>query len=356
MRAWSKPNRFTYTPLTNVLDLVNSRCCAHNQGMLSVVDPQPHDRASAADPSSRAAALPVAIKAALEQALDRALPITGPDHGPTRLLEAMRFSLLAPAKRVRGILSCLAAQQFGGAQDAAHGIAVAIEMVHAASLILDDLPCMDNAAMRRGRPACHKMYGEDTASLAAVGLMSQATLHLARDANIAPALRVRLIADLAHAIGNDGLIGGQEQDLHEARLGGTGVSVVHVEAMHRRKTGVLFSLAAEAGALVVGANEGASRHMHGFGAALGLAFQTYDDLLDVHATMEAAGKDVGQDASKVTVVTLLGVQRARARANAHVTEALAHLQAAGGDGGPTISFVKGLIDQLAARAPKISGG
>ena len=126
--------------------------------------------------------------------------------------------------------------------------------------------------------------------------------------------------------------------------------------MHARKTGVLFALAADGGARIGHAGEFAARNMRAFGANLGLAFQTYDDVLDAHSTIELAGKDVGQDGKKVTVVTLLGVGRAKAHADQRVAEALAQLEAAGGDIAPIMLFVRGLIEQLAARAPRISGG
>ncbi len=297
------------------------------------------------------ASLPVLIKAAVEHKLEDALPASTP--GPARLVEAMRYGLLAPAKRVRGILTCLVARQFGIDPKLAETMAASIEMVHAASLILDDLPCMDDAAIRRGRPAAHKIYGEDTAVLAAVGLMNHAFLCVARDVVLADRLRGQLASALAEAIGPNGLVGGQEQDLREA---GRIDTVSDVEVMHARKTGILFTLAAEAGARIADATETQVLHMRDFGAKLGLAFQTYDDVLDAYATIEIAGKDVGQDTSKVTVVTLLGVGRAKAHADAHVAVALAHLEAAGGDVGPTAGFVRHLIDQLVARAPRISGG
>lgn len=301
--------------------------------------------------ASRSASLPVLLKADVERTLDEALPVSQP--GPARLVEAMRYGLLAPAKRVRGVLACLAARQFGVEPRAALSIAAAIEMVHAASLVLDDLPCMDDAAVRRGRPACHKVYGEDTASLAAIGLMNQAFHVVVRDMALTDVQRTRLAISLAAAIGPDGLVGGQEQDLREAARLHT---IADVELMHARKTGILFALAAEGGALVGGATDQGVDHMRAFGAKLGLAFQTYDDVLDAVATIEDAGKDVGQDGAKVTVVSLLGVNRAKAHADARVTEALAHLTSAGGDMAPTATFVTSLIDQLVARAPRISGG
>jgi geranylgeranyl diphosphate synthase type II len=300
---------------------------------------------------SRSASLAVLLKADVERALDENLPVSQP--GPERLVEAMRYGLLAPAKRVRGVLACLAARQFGVEPRGALCIASAIEMVHAASLVLDDLPCMDDAALRRGRPACHKVYGEDTASLAAIGLMNQAFHVLVRDPALADPVRTQLAAALADAIGPNGLVGGQEQDLREASRIQT---VADVEVMHARKTGILFALAAEGGAIIGGAAPTTVADMRAFGAKLGLAFQTYDDVLDAVATIEDAGKDVGQDTAKVTVVSLLGINRAKAHADTRVDEALAHLTVAGGDVAPTAAFVTGLIDQLTARAPRISGG
>jgi geranylgeranyl diphosphate synthase type II len=293
----------------------------------------------------------VLIKADLERALDTLLPAS--TRGPQRLVEAMRYALLAPAKRVRGVLACLAAHQFGMEPQRAHAVAAAIEMVHAASLVLDDLPCMDDAALRRGRPACHRIYGEDTASLAAIGLMNQAFVVISGDPSLSERAKAALVAKLGAAIGPDGLVGGQEQDLREM---GHIQSVADVEVMHGRKTGVLFALASEAGALVGGARDAQIEAMRQFGAKIGLAFQTYDDVLDAHATIESAGKDVGQDDSKVTVVSLLGTLRAKAHADTRIKEALDHLTAAGGDIGPTATFVHGLVEHLTARAPRISGG
>ncbi len=265
----------------------------------------------------------------------------------------MRYSLLSPAKRARGVLTCLTARQFGADPVQAETFAGAIEMVHAASLILDDLPCMDDAEIRRGRPACHRIYGEDTATLAAVALMNHAFQCVVSDTGCAPSVRVDLAARLAVAIGPDGLTGGQEQDLRDVADMQT---VADVETMHLRKTGVLFGLAAEGGARIAGMNEDIAQHMRTFGDKLGLAFQTYDDVLDAHSTIEIAGKDVGKDTSKITVVTLLGVGRAKAHADTRIAEALSHLDAAGGDVTPTAGFVHGLIDHLTARAPRISGG
>lgn len=293
----------------------------------------------------------VLFKAAVDHRVDALLPASS--KGPSRLIEAMRYSLLSPAKRARGVLACLTARQFGCDPAMAETFAGAIEMVHAASLILDDLPCMDDAELRRGRPACHRIYGEDTATLAAIALMNQAYYCVASDGGCPASLRVDLACRLASAIGTDGLTGGQEQDLREAADIQT---VADVELMHLRKTGVLFGLAAEGGARIASVADETARHMRAFGDKLGIAFQTYDDVLDAHSTIEIAGKDIGQDASKVTVVTLLGVGRAKAHADLRVSEALAHLNAAGGDIGPTTAFVHGLIDQLAARAPRISGG
>lgn len=299
----------------------------------------------------RAQSQAVFLKAAVDRRLDALLPAT--TAGPVRLIEAMRYSLLSPAKRARGVLTCLAARQFGCDPARAETFAAAIEMVHAASLILDDLPCMDDAELRRGRPACHRVYGEDTSTLAAIALMSRAFECVSADDGCPRDVRAGLAARLATAIGPLGLTGGQEQDLREASEVQT---LADVERIHLRKTGVLFGLAAEGGATIAGAAEPTVVHMRAFGDILGTAFQTYDDVLDGHSTIEIAGKDVSQDGSKVTIVGLLGVARARTHADARIAEALGHLEAAGGDIAPTVTFVRGLIAHLAARVPRISGG
>jgi geranylgeranyl diphosphate synthase type II len=286
------------------------------------------------------------LKGRIDQRMAALLPETTP--GPPRLVAAMRYSLLAPGKRSRGIVACLAAAQVGGTTAPAESIGAAIEMVHAASLVLDDLPSMDDADLRRGRATCHKVFGEDTATLAAVGLMNHAFRVVSTAAELDEPRRVTVAGLFAAAIGPDGLVGGQEQDLREAsRLD----SVEAIETMHRRKTGVLFGLAAEAGALSAGASGAQAAVMRRGGLELGLAFQTYDDLLDRDATADIAGKDVGQDETKSTLVTLLGRDRALAHAADRIAAARRAIEAAGGEPRALVAYVNSLVDVLIARLP-----
>lgn len=238
---------------------------------------------------------------------------------PARLGDAMRYSLLAPAKRARAVLAQLTALHWGADANRALSGAVALEMVHASSLILDDLPSMDDATLRRGRPTCHRIYGEDTSILAAIALMNRAFEVVATDDTLSAATRVRIVAILARSIGPDGLSGGQEGDLH---TDATGATVATVEWIHARKTGALFAAAAAIGSLVAGADDEKVARMDEFGMRLGLSFQAYDDLLDVSAAADTVGKDVARDGDKATLVRLLGLEGARANADAQMQAAL----------------------------------
>jgi geranylgeranyl diphosphate synthase, type II len=250
----------------------------------------------------------------------RLADLTPGGPAPARLGDAMRYSLLAPAKRARSVLTQLTAMHWGSAPERALSGAVALEMVHASSLILDDLPSMDDATLRRGRATCHRVYGEDTSILAAIALMNRAFEVVATDATLEPAVRVRIVAILARAIGPDGLSGGQEGDLHTDTGSAT---VATVEWIHARKTGALFAAATAIGSLVAGVDEANVARMEEFGMRLGLAFQAYDDLLDASAVADAVGKDVARDGDKATLVRLLGLDGARANADAQMQAALA---------------------------------
>ena len=255
-----------------------------------------------------------------QQTEQRLAELTPGGPAPARLGDAMRYSLLAPAKRARAVLTQLTAMHWGAPPARALSGAVALEMVHASSLILDDLPSMDDATLRRGRATCHRVYGEDTSILAAIALMNRAFEVVATDHALDPAIRVRIVAILARSIGPDGLSGGQEGDLH---TDATGATVATVEWIHARKTGALFAAATAIGSLVGGADDASVARMEEFGMRLGLAFQAYDDLLDVSAASEAVGKDVARDGDKATLVRLLGLDGARANADAQMRAALA---------------------------------
>lgn len=248
-----------------------------------------------------------AIGRALEQLLNESSTAAGPTADP--VLDAMRYTLLAPSKRVRAVLVHLAADVCGDGSRVLPA-ASAVECIHAASLILDDLPSMDNAPLRRGRPSAHIAHGEAVAILAAFGLLNLAYGHLARA--YPPPLAARITALYSDAVGLDGLIAGQAEDVLATDAV---IDFNTLERIHRRKTGVLFSAAAQAGALSAGASENAIASLTSYAKNLGLAFQIVDDLLDVVGTEAETGKTVRADARKTTFVSFSGVDGARELAN-----------------------------------------
>jgi geranylgeranyl diphosphate synthase type II len=233
-----------------------------------------------------------------------------------RLSEAMRYSLEAGGKRVRPMLCLLASESVGGTAQAALGGALALEYVHTYSLIHDDLPAMDDDDLRRGKPTCHKVYGEAHAILAGDGLLTEAFRLLARDERTSPALRLEAIALLAEAAGWRGMVGGQALDLEgegRPRAGEEG-DLRHIQTIHRLKTGALLRASLEMGAVLGGADAGHRAALREAGALLGLAFQIQDDILDATATEADLGKRVGKDQGrgKITYPALLGLDQARA--------------------------------------------
>jgi geranylgeranyl pyrophosphate synthase len=236
-------------------------------------------------------------------ALERIVPR---GHGAAdRVTASMRYTLLAPSKRVRAVLALLSAELFGDAMRALPA-AAAVELVHAASLILDDLPCMDDAPLRRGRPTNHVEFGEATAILAAFGLLNLAYGEIA--GAYEPALARMLSALLAESVGTSGLIGGQAEDLESAERT---IGFETLERIHRRKTGALFTAAATAGAITSEANRDQVAALTAYAKNLGLAFQIIDDLLDVEGDPAETGKAVLSDARKTTFVYFSGVDGAR---------------------------------------------
>jgi geranylgeranyl diphosphate synthase type II len=223
---------------------------------------------------------------------------------------AAAYSLSAPGKRLRPVLSLLVAEMLRGEPDSVLPAACAIELVHTASLILDDLPSMDDARLRRGRPACHIAHGEATAILAAFALLNRGFEILSAGWPGAPAaaLRQAIAVDLAAAVGLDGMIAGQAADLE---MTGRPLDFSTLEFIHSRKTGALFIAAAALGAVAANADAAARQAVCAYAKNLGLAFQIVDDLLDVESNPEAAGKDVGQDLKKTTFVSFAGTQGAR---------------------------------------------
>lgn len=235
----------------------------------------------------------------------RALDAFVPARPDMPVVEAMRYTLLAPSKRVRAVLVLLSAELCGSSARAMPA-ACAVEAIHASSLILDDLPSMDDAPLRRGRPSAHVQFGEAVAILAAFGLLNDAYGHLA--ASYDPALAARITALYADAVGLDGLVAGQAEDVLATD---TTLTFDTLERIHRRKTGVLFSAAATAGALSAGASAEDITALTAYAKNLGLAFQIVDDLLDVTGTPEETGKAARSDARKTTFVSFSGVDGAR---------------------------------------------
>jgi geranylgeranyl diphosphate synthase type II len=240
------------------------------------------------------------------------LPEAGERPGPVH--EAMHYALTSAGKRVRPVLTLAVAELFGERGAAALDLACAVEMVHACSLVLDDLPSMDDAALRRGRPTVHRVYGEAVALLAALGLLNRAYALVAESAHRLSPRRYTsedMVHHLAAAIGSGGLIGGQALDLLSKP---EDADLDLLEYIHSHKTGALFMAAGELGAMAANARRRELEVVARFAKNLGLAFQISDDLLDVLATPEQTGKDAGQDADKATFVKLLGVAGAQALA------------------------------------------
>ncbi len=242
-----------------------------------------------------------------------------------RVHQAMRYAALSPGKRLRPFLVLAGARLFGVARHCALQAAAAVEMVHAYSLVHDDLPAMDDSDLRRGRPTCHKMFDEATAVLAGDGLLTAAFGILADpDTHFDPSVRCDLVAALAAAAGAEGMVGGQMIDLLGEKQA---LDIGAITRLQRMKTGALIAFSCEAGALLAKAPSGARLALRGYAHDLGLAFQIADDLLDVEGSAMETGKPVGADAAagKATFVSILGVERARAQAALLVRQAVAHL-------------------------------
>ncbi len=283
-----------------------------------------------------------ARKALVDERLERLVPPAHPDV----LFEAMRYSLLAGGKRLRPILCLAACELVGSRVEAALDAACAIEMVHTMSLIHDDLPAMDDDDLRRGRPTCHRRFGEDIAILAGDGLLVLAFETLARPGPGVEAARVlRAVAELARAAGPAGMVAGQVVDLRSA--GRDDVPVQVLDWIHRNKTARLMEASVVIGSILGGADEPSVASLRIYGAETGLAFQIADDILDVTSTLEALGKRPGRDdrARKVTYPRLLGLEESIQAAHAHVAQAIAALRPFG----PAADSLRALAEFAIAR-------
>lgn len=257
---------------------------------------------------------------------------------------AVEDALFAPAKRLRPILALMVADVLKGDALSVLPAACTVELVHTASLILDDLPSMDDAATRRGRPACHVAHGEATALLAAFALLNRAFEVLAEGWPGAPdtATRLAITGELARAVGTEGLIAGQAADV---ALTERAFDFATLEFIHSRKTGALFMVAASIGATTARASAGEQRAIRAYAKNVGLAFQVVDDLLDVEGQPGEAGKDVGKDARKTTFVSFSGVPGAHQLAQ----ELIAFSQEALSGFGPRAAPLRDLARYVVAR-------
>ncbi len=252
----------------------------------------------------------------VDRALDEILPPV--DQAPALIHEAMRYTIFAGGKRLRPILCLLSAKAAGGVEEEAMPAACAVEMVHAFSLIHDDLPAMDDDDLRRGKPTNHKVFGEGMAVLAGDGLLDHAfaaVASIAREDRIPEAVRV-----LAQAVGTSGLVGGQVEDLLGEELEPTAASV---ERIHRMKTGALFAGCCRLGVLAAGGSREVFDRLTRYAELLGLAFQIVDDVLDETGSDEKLGKTAGKDQleGKMTWPAVVGLPASIAKARELAGEA-----------------------------------
>jgi farnesyl diphosphate synthase len=279
-------------------------------------------------------------------AVESALDCWVDASAPARLGEAMRYGVLDGGKRLRALLVMAAAQAVGGHPQAALRAACAVELIHAYSLIHDDMPCMDNDVLRRGKPTVHVQFGEAEAMLAGDAMQALAFEVLTPgDDSLPPALQALLCRLLAQASGVNGMAGGQAIDLASV---GMALDEAQLQDMHRRKTGALLEASVLMGAACGRASAGVTEAMRDYGAAIGLAFQVVDDILDVTQASDVLGKTAGKDAdaNKPTYVSLLGLEGARARARALHAQAIAALARSGL---PEVQALARLADRMVER-------
>ena len=263
------------------------------------------------------------VQARTEHALGRFLPAA--NQPPARLHDAMRYSALGGGKRVRPLLAFAAGEISGAPVEALEVAACAVELIHAYSLVHDDLPCMDNDVLRRGRPTCHVEYDEPTGLLVGDALQTLAFELLAREPIATPAVQLEMVTLLAHASGSQGMAGGQAIDLESV---GKPLTQPELELMHVLKTGALIRAAVLLGALAGKPLAAAEREgLDHFAKRAGLLFQVVDDILDCTASTATLGKTAGKDAAaeKPTYVSLLGLSGAQEMAESLQSEALTAL-------------------------------
>lgn len=271
------------------------------------------------------------LKTAIDQRLHH---LAGASAMPAPLRAPVLAALRSSGKRIRGILAIAAGESCGASAEKLLDAAAAFEMIHTSSLILDDLPAMDDAELRRGEPALHRAFGEDLAILTAVALLNHGYgLIAANHRALAPRRWPLhdLLTRVVNAVGWDGSVGGEAVDLHSESAS---LDFPTLEYIHSRKTGTLFVASAASGAILANAPEQTVRAVEAYAKNLGLAFQITDDILDVTSTREELGKDVGKDAARLTFVKLAGLEGARQLNGELIETSLASIAPLGPAGRP----------------------
>ncbi len=263
----------------------------------------------------------------IEEALDRFFP--RPEGPASEVIKAMRYSLFAGGKRLRPILCMSGASAVGGDERDVLPVACALELIHTYSLIHDDLPAMDDDDMRRGKPTCHKVFGEAVAVLAGDGLLTEAFYLMSRkdlSGHMSPHALLPVIPMIASASGYQGMVGGQVVDIQSE---GKGVEASLVEFIHTHKTGALITASVVSGALMGGGTQEQVAAIRTYGQKIGLAFQIADDILDIEGDTRTLGKGVGNDArkGKITYPSVLGLDKSKKIQRLMIKEAFKSLEA-----------------------------
>jgi geranylgeranyl diphosphate synthase type II len=260
----------------------------------------------------------------VEEALEHYLP--GEDNIPADIYKAVRYSVFNGGKRIRPILCLAAAEAIGGDLGPAIPVACALELIHSYSLIHDDLPAMDNDDFRRGKPTCHKVFGENIAILAGDALLTEAFVLLSHveKVRLSAERRLAVIQEIAKAAGICGMIGGQALDVLSGK---SEPNENMLREIHRRKTGALIVAAIKSGAIIVNARKDKIQALAEYGINVGLAFQIADDILNVEGNRELMGKETGSDAAhnKLTYPSLLGMGKAKEKLAKYINAAEASL-------------------------------
>ena len=265
------------------------------------------------------------------------------DNCPARLREAMQYSLLSPGKRLRPILCLLTAEMLGCDSDVALANAAALEMIHAYSLVHDDLPAMDDDDLRRGRPTCHIRFDEATAILAGDALQSLAFETILLD-SVSPEIASKSCLILAKAAGPEGMVAGQVDDLQAEQTGGD-ADLLH--AIHNRKTGAMIRASVVLGGVAANAEANEIELLMKYGDCIGLAFQIVDDILDVEGSAEKTGKRTGKDLErgKLTFPGIYGLEPSRSQAKQFVDKAIATLEPFGDSAIPLQQLARYITDR-----------